>query len=175
MNGKYIAVILSAMWLILVADARIACGDGGKVQLSERRDERLITVFTAPTPLRAGRVDVSVLLQNADSKAPLPDDLITVHAYPVLHRSNDISAPATTEAATNKLLKAAQLNIAEPGTWHIDVIAQDEVAEPPLGFDVEVGEPTPPWLDLVAWIAWPFVAIGLFAVHELLNFRRAAA
>ena len=40
----------------------IACADGGTVRLCEVRDGRRITVLTAPTLLRAGPLDVSVLV-----------------------------------------------------------------------------------------------------------------
>ncbi|HEV3259998.1 MAG TPA: hypothetical protein VG013_24230, partial [Gemmataceae bacterium] len=43
----------------------MAMADGGAIRLSEQKGDYQITVFTAPTPLRAGPVDVSVLIQNA--------------------------------------------------------------------------------------------------------------
>ena len=173
-SGISIACILVATWLALGVDARVAFADGGTVQFSERRNDRIITVFTSPTPLRLGPADVSVLVQNADSGAALTDIGIEVRAYPALHPRNGATVPATTEAATNKLLRAAQIEYTEAGPWHVEIFVQGLSKQPPIGFDVEIVEPLPSWLDLIAWIAWPFVAIGLFAIHQLLKHRRLA-
>src|SRR6202162_2952447 len=65
--GKLTAIGLLVTWLILGSEVSVASADGGAVRYSERHDDRLITVFTDPTPLRAGIVDVSVLIQDANS------------------------------------------------------------------------------------------------------------
>jgi hypothetical protein len=163
---------LSAAWLALGAGASVALGDGGVVRFSGRRDDRLITVFTAPTPLRTGLVDVSVMVQEADSGRPRPDIPIVVHAHPIHQVQERISVPATSEAATNKLLRAAGLELSEPGWWHVEVVVPSLGPGPPIDFDVEVAEALPPWLDLSLWIGWPLVAIGCFALHQWLVHRR---
>ena len=172
MRGTFMLIALLATWFALGAGASIALGDGGAVRFSSRRGDRLITVFTAPTPLRAGVVDVSVLVQDADSGKPLLDVRIVVHAHPIQHSQGRISAPATSEAATNKLLRAAGLELSEPGWWRVEVVVQDLGPGPPISFDVEVAEGPPPWLDLSVWIGWPLVAIGCFALHQWLVHRR---
>jgi hypothetical protein len=172
MRQKSIAIGLAAAWIVLGIARSIAWADGGAVRFSERRNDRLVTVFTSPTPLRAGPVDISVLLQDANSGTPVLGTAIVVHAWAVQRESQDISAPATSEAATNKLLRAAQLNFAEPGSWHVSVDVQGLSTAPPIGFDVEVARPLPPWLHLGVWIAWPLVPIGLFACHHWLDRRR---
>jgi hypothetical protein len=165
-------IVLSAAWFALGAEVSVALGDGGAVRFSERRGDCVITVFTTPTPLRVGLVDVSVLVQDADSGNPRPDMPIMVHAHPVSHVDGTISVPATSKAATNKLMHAAELELGEPGWWHVDVVVQDLGPGPPIGFDVEVGEAPPPWLDLSLWIGWPLVAIGWFVLHQWLVHRR---
>ena len=172
MRGRKIAIALMTVWLALVAEESVAWGDGGALRFSGRRDGRLITVFTAPTPLRVGTVDISVLVQDADSSRPLPDVPIVVNAHAVLCPQGRIRAPATTEAATNKLLCAARLELSEPGRWHVEVIVQGSSQGPPIGFDVEVAEALPPWFHLSLWIGWPLVPIGFFAVHQLRVQRR---
>src|SRR5438477_6056515 len=77
--------------------------DGGTVRLSQRAGGYHITVFTEPTPFRAGSVDVSVLVQDAVTRQALPQVQVTVWAAPPGRRSAAMSYPATTEAATNKL------------------------------------------------------------------------
>jgi hypothetical protein len=59
-------------WLYLVTLCAPAKADGGSLLLSEKRGGYQITVFTAPTPFRAGPVDISTLVQDASS-----GDLVT--------------------------------------------------------------------------------------------------
>lgn len=165
-------MVVMAAGLGLGAWPGVVLADGGIVRFAERRGDRLITVLTTPTPLRAGIVDVSVLVQEARSGQPLRDVPIVVHAQPIQGEPRRISARATTAAATNKLLHAAQLDLGESGRWHVDVIVQDTDPASPIGFDVDVNEPLPPWLDMTFWIGWPVAAIGLFAIHQWLGHRR---
>jgi hypothetical protein len=171
-RGEFMTTALVTAGLALGAEAPAARADGGAVRAYERRDDRLIAVFTAPTPIRVGFVDVSILVQDANSGSPLPDGPIVVHAHPIHDPRGRISVPATSGAATNKLLRAARLELSEPGRWHVEVVAQG-VGQGPIGFDIDVAEAQPPWLDMTVWIGWPLVAIGLFAVHQWLVHRRS--
>ena len=54
--------------------------DGGTIRLSEQKGNYRITVFTAPTPLRAGPVDISVLVQEAATGEPAPGVQVTIKA-----------------------------------------------------------------------------------------------
>jgi hypothetical protein len=173
--GKLTAIGLLATWLALGAELSVATADGGAVRYSERRDDRLVTVFTAPTPLRTGVVDVSVLLQDASSGKPLLDGPVMVRAERIDHAQARISIPATTEAATNKLLRAAQLDLATAGPWHVEVVVEGLGPGAPIEFDVEVAESLPPWVETSLWIGWPLAAIAFFAVHQFLVCRRPRA
>ena len=173
MRSKSIAIAVAAAWIVAGYATSVARADGGAVRFSERRGDHLVSVFTSPTPLRAGPVDVSVLLQDSDSGKPVLGTPIVVHARPIRDASQEISAPATSEAATNKLLNAAQLEFAQPGSWRVSVDVQCLNAAPPIDFNVEVAEPLPSWLHLGVWIAWPLVPIGLFACHQWLGQRAA--
>jgi hypothetical protein len=168
MRGNVMMLVL----FTLVVGKSSALADGGTVRFSEKREGRWITVFTAPTPLRAGPVDISVLVQDADSGRPLRDVPIVVSAQPIRNPSARTSIPATTEAATNKFLHSAPLEFSEPGWWHIEVVVRGSSSEPAIGFDVEVAEALPPWLNMSLWIGWPLAAIGFFAVHQWLVHRR---
>jgi hypothetical protein len=172
MGGTRAAIGLLAAGLILAAQVAVASADGGAVRYSEQRYDRLITVFTAPTPLRAGIVDVSVLIQDANSGNPLPDVPVTVTAYPIHNPEGRIRSPATTEAATNKLLRAAQLDFAESGQWRVELAVEGLERNPSIGFDVEVAEALPSWVQTALWIGWPLAAIALFALHQFLVRRR---
>ena len=156
-------------WLFLGTWCAPACGDGGTVRMSEKRGDLLITVFSAPTPLRVGPVDISVLVQNALTGAPVPQMPVTVR----MTKAGQLALEhrATREAATNKLLQAAQFELPEPGGWQLEVQVEGLHGLAVIGGEVEAAERLPRWRDLWPWIGWPAVAIVLFAIHPLLARR----
>jgi hypothetical protein len=176
MSGQTIAIakfLLSITWIVLWGAAQFAFADGGVVRFSERRGGLLVTVFTSPAPLRVGPADVSILVQDADTGQPSSSGLaLVLLAHPANRASDIISAPATADAATNKLLRAARFEFTAAGRWHVDVVMPALGRAAPIGFDVDVAEPLPSWLHLAPWIAWPFALIGLFVIHQFLAHRR---
>ena len=147
--------------------------DGGAVRFSERRGQHQITVFTAPTPLRSGPVDVSVLIQDAATNEPVADARILVRARPRTHSDDEIRQPATTEAATNKLFQAALFDLPQSGWWDFS-IAIEGLGEPmEVCFALETSEPLPRLGETWPWIAWPALAVALFGVHQWLVWRKA--
>lgn len=147
--------------------------DGGTVRLSERNGDYRVTVFTSPTPLRAGTVDISVFVQEIASGESVPEARITVRATPRDRTSETLCYPATTEAATNKLFQAAVFDLPESGWWDV-AIAIEGLREPlEVHFEMEADEPLPYMGELAPWIAWPAAAILLFGVHQWLVRRRS--
>jgi hypothetical protein len=174
MTCKLMVITLATVWIGLGAGVSPALGDGGTLRFSGRRGDLLITVFTAPTPLRAGPIDLSVLVQDASTGRPLTNLPIEVRASRTTRGEVGIHAEATSEAATNKLLRAARLELPEPGRWHFELSVRGVDSAHPIRFDVDVAPPPPPWLQMSPWIAWPLVPIGLFAVHQFRLRRRPA-
>ena len=138
------------------------------MRLSERRGEYRITVFTSPTPVRAGLVDISVFIQDASSSEPIPEAGITVHAASRDRPEETISHPATTEAATNKLYQSALFELPEPGWWDVAVVVDGLSERVEVHFALEADEPLPLIGEMTLWIAWPGLAIFLFCVHQWL-------
>lgn len=150
----------------LLAPCAALHADGGTVRLSERKGDYRITVFTSPTPLRAGPVDVSVLVQDAASGELVPQARIHVQLTPRDQPEEVIRQRATTEAATNKLFQAAVFDLPRPGGWEVDIIVAG-LREPLAGhFALEAEEPLPRPGEMTPWIAWPAVAIALFLIHQ---------
>jgi hypothetical protein len=139
--------------------------------MSEKREGLLITVFTAPAPFRAGPVDISVLVQDASSGEVVPDARITVRmtkpGQPALEYR------ATTEAATNKLLHAAEFELPQPGRWQLEVQVEATGKLAAIGGELEAAAPLPRWRELWLWIGWPALVIILFGAHQVLSHRRA--
>ncbi len=156
------------VWLLCTPLLR---ADGGTVQLSERQGGYQVTVFTAPAPLRVGPVDVSVLVQHPDTGAPIPEAQVTLRAWPRGRADEALCVPATEEAATNKLFRAAVFDLPEPGRWEMEVSIEGPFGEARVRFEAEAAEPLPRWLSLWPWYSWPFGVIVLFGIHQGLKGR----
>ena len=103
---------------LLLAPSSLLRADGGAVRLRERAGGYQITVFTLPTPLRAGPVDVSVLVQDAATGECVPEARVTVRL--TARGTGDVlEYAASTEAATNRLFHAAVFQIPEIGRAHV--------------------------------------------------------
>jgi hypothetical protein len=141
--------------------------DGGAVQLSEQTGAYRFTVFTSPTPFRAGPVDVSVLVQDVATGECVTEARVTVRL--TAHGAGEVlEYLATAEAATNQLFRAAEFRLPEPGWWDVEVAVEGPHGPAVVRFAVEADEPPPPWLKLWPWFAWPAVAVALFGLHQIL-------
>jgi hypothetical protein len=146
--------------------------DGGAVRLRERAGGYQITVFTSPTPIRAGPVDVSVLVQDAATGECVPEARVTV-CLKASGPGHVLECPATEEAATNKLFRAAELRLPEPGWWDVAVAVEGPHGPALVRFGVQADDTLPRWLDLWPWFGWPALVIALFGIHRVLVRRRA--
>jgi hypothetical protein len=149
-----------------------AAADGGAIRLSEQTGNYRITVFTTPTPLRAGPVDVSVFVQDAATGEPASGVQVTIQAQRCGFPSDAVVHSATTEAATNKLYKASTIDFPEPGSYSLKVYIDGDLGEAQVAFELQVAEPSPKWLAMWPWVAWPILAIMLFSIHQLLVRRK---
>src|SRR5437868_14526508 len=113
----YALICLAIMPAIVLADA-------GAVRVSQRYGNRQITVFTDPTPLRAGPVDVSILVQDTTTGGAILDDAITINVAPLGRSSTATHHRATNAAANNKLFQAAQFDLPRAGQWEFTVDVQ---------------------------------------------------
>jgi hypothetical protein len=161
------SVIFGCLCLVtLCAPAR---ADGGSLRLAEKKGGYQITVFTAPTPFRAGPVDISTLVQDAST-----GDLLT-QARVIIRMTKPgrlaLEYPATFEAATNKLFRAAQFQLTEPGRWEMQVEVEGVHGLAVIGGEIEAAEPLPRWREMWPWISWPALVIALFSIRQLLARR----
>jgi hypothetical protein len=152
-------------WLFLGPWCARASADGGSLRLSGKKGDYQISVFTAPTPFRAGAVDISALVQDASTGDPMTEVQVTVR----MSKSGRLALeyPATTEAATNKLFRAAQFELPEPGRWELQVQVEGLHGLAVIGGLVEAAEPEPRWQEMWPWIGWPMLAIALFGIHQV--------
>jgi hypothetical protein len=138
------AMIYSVLFSSLILHpSSLAWADGGTVRLSEQKGNYRIAVFTSPTPVRAGPVDVSVLVQDAATGKLASGVQVTIKAVRRDSAGVAFHGPATTEAATNKLYDAAVFELPEPGWYSVEVSVDGDLGKVEVGFEVEAAEPLP--------------------------------
>jgi hypothetical protein len=164
-----VGLVLVCCFLFIPASRLRA--DGGAVRLREQAGAYQVTVFTAPTPFRAGPVDVSVLVLDAAIGEYVPEARVTLRLT-ARGTGEVLEYSATAEAATNKLFHAAVFQLPEPGWWDVEVAVEGPHGPALLRFGVEADEPPPRWLELWPWFAWPALAVALFGLHQVLVRRR---
>lgn len=103
-------------------------GNGGTVRISSAPlGPYLVTVYSSPTPLRTGEVDVSVLVQDSARSVLSPE--VTVEAHPVALAPDASAGPIRQQAdraqATNKLFQAAKFDVTAAGEWEFRVSVAD--------------------------------------------------
>jgi len=160
-----------ATTIVLLLLASAAGGDGGVVQLRQADGPFLVTVFTAPTPLRAGPADVSLLVQAGDRNEPVLDADVLVVLTPSNGDGTSIRTKATRQQATNKLLYAAAVNVPAAGSWELRVTVRRGPDMANVGSSIAVAAPLPPLLAHWPYLAFPPAAVTVFALHQWLRSR----
>jgi hypothetical protein len=141
-------------------------GDGGTLQLVERSGPFDVTLFTAPTPLRAGPVDISVLVQDAATGEPVPSASVWVSVFPRGRPGASIQQAATFEAATNKLLRAVVFELFASGWWEFAVDIKDGSKSGQVRVGLYANEPAPRWQTFWPWLGWPALVVVLYGIHQ---------
>lgn len=156
--------------------AASARGDGGAVQTRETHGTVQVTVFTSPTPLRVGPIDVSVLVQDSSTDAALTDIEIEIVVQPVDAPHRAQRRTANYERTVNKLLRAAEFELTAPGPTAFEVIV-GPVGRPSVhvSFQTDVAPASPRWVTYWAWFTWPALVVALFAVRRRFGGRRRRA
>lgn len=133
---RRLLVILVALCLLAAPSVR---ANGGTVQVADQpAGPYVVTVFTSPSPVRAGAVDVSVLVQD-QARQPVDDAQVTVTTEPINHGGPGGSYPATRDQADNKLYYAAKFNLPAAGQWRFTVDVQGQRGGGATAFALEAG------------------------------------
>jgi hypothetical protein len=160
--------------LLLLSGGQLLRADGGGVVLQKQAGPFLLTVFSDPSQVRVGRVDLSVLCQKSDGGgATLLDAKVFLHlTKPGGAEIVEFTLPATHEAATNKTLYASHLDLPTPGKWKVKVDVRRGSEEASVTGDLNVLPKEP--LLVTYWpffVMLPLIAL-LFAVNRRLRKRR---
>ena len=152
-----------ALWLCCVG---ISQADGGRVLAEKTAGGYRVVLFGSPSPLRAGMVDLSVFLEQADKPSPVLDAVVHFRLNKLSRPTPELAwrgggcvTPGQAVAATqghsgNKLLYSAMLGIPEPGLWELGVSISHDGRTIDLPFELSVERALPP---VLTW--WPVVAL----------------
>jgi hypothetical protein len=159
---------------VLIVGAWPAWGHhGGEVRLMQKAGPFLITVFSDPTPLRAGPVDISVMVQDGDGGRPILEAEVTAQLQEQGTDRLPIIIQATRQNSTNKLLYAALVNLPAPGLWKLQVAVQYQAQAANVACMVTAAPPRAIphfWWLCVALLS---VAIGGVALQQWHSRRRS--
>jgi hypothetical protein len=164
------ALVASTM-LVFAHSAR---ADGGTLQSVEQHGEIQIATFTAPNPLRAGPVDISLLTQDVRTGQALPGLPAKVTLTPLDGEGPPIRAALLQANATNRLMQSALVELPTAGKWQVQLTADVHGRTVTTDFALEAEPAMPRWLSEWPWFTWPVLAVGLFVVHRYRAGRRAA-
>jgi hypothetical protein len=162
---------LGVIVLMLALATPSARADGGAIRLDQRCGGYRIVAFTQPTPLRVGAVDLSVLVQDAETRKALPDanvSLMVSRRGGGFHMQHN----ATQAAATYRLLRAARFELPQPGSYNTRVVVAGQHGTAMAEFDLIVAPALPRWLTMWPWLFWPVVPIALYAWQTVAHARR---
>ncbi|HVA46241.1 MAG TPA: hypothetical protein VNH11_07700 [Pirellulales bacterium] len=154
---------LSCTVLLLAMPPAVARADAGAVCASQRHGNRQVTVFSSPTPLAAGPIDISVFIQDADTGEPVLDDAIEIEVAPRDGSLAPARYEATPDAATNKLFQAAEFELPDAGAWQFTIVIHTPDDDLRVHFELEAADSLPTWRSLWPWFCWPFLVIAMVA------------
>jgi len=159
----------------LLCAASYLLADGGSVLLQKQAGPYLLTVFGSPSPLRVGQADLSVMVQRSADRTDVPDAKVVVHLSKLASGSiMTVSAPATHQRATNKLLYASSLTLPSAGYWKLNVDVRAANAEATAAGGIEVSDAQPPLVTYWPYLAMvPLIAL-LFVFNRWLRRKRGA-
>jgi len=147
--------------------------DGGTLQFRKEAGPFVVTVFSAPVPLRAGAADISVMVQDGQDNSPVMDADVSVQLSKA--KEQTIDAKATTSRATNKLLYACSVAFRSPGSWRLTVRVTRGGTGGEASGDISVLPEEAPFVTY--WLYFAVVPLGvmLFALNQWLKKRRRPA
>jgi hypothetical protein len=164
-----VKISMTLVLMSVIFAPRAANADGGAVQLREASGPFVVTVFAAPEPLRVGRIDTSVLVQDRETGRVILDATVNFAFNPSVGTSPRFLTGATHVQARNKLLQAATVDVPAPGWWTIQVFVCRGREEVVLATRLLIMPAAPRLTTIWPFLFIPPLAIGLFALHQTLR------
>lgn len=183
------SLIRASLFALLAASAS---ADGGELLARRTVGELEVSVFAAPSPLAAGPIETSVLVQERASGRPLLDADVRL-SFTLAEPAGDaareadplacgpdgspLPVPASWSAratlAGNRLFHEAVVELRRPGRWSLAVEVEHAGRRAHIDTELRVGPPPPRTASFWPQLAFPPLAIALYALNRVLRRRRA--
>lgn len=163
------ALVSFRVFVLLLCGVSTAFADGGTIQFRQSAGSFVITLFSEPTPVRAGQAnDLSVLCERANGAGVITEAQVLIHLRrPGAGDIMEFALPAKRSKTDKGVLFAAGAKLPSAGKWpvRIDVRAGGDEAMVSGVLDVQ-----PPQPAIMTY--WPFfVAVPLLALVFAINLR----
>jgi len=152
--------------LLWVFMAGVLYADGGRVLAEKQAGAYRVVLFGNSLPLRAGLVDLSLFLEQAEKSVPVLDAVVSFRLNKLSRPTPELAwkgvgcvtpgqaVSASQGHAGNGLLYSAVLGIPEPGLWELGLSISRDGKTDLVSFELPVDRALPPMLT---W--WPVVAL----------------
>lgn len=169
---------LATVFVAVVGLAGFAWADGGVVIAQKEFQNFSVTVFASPVPLRAGPADIAVLVQDAKTKKPITDAAVDIAWSTNGEGKADWLPPccsmgtgegwqrASAAHSKNKLLSGVILPIKSEGASQFSIRVTRPESKEEFDVPVEALKPVPPAQAYWPLLAFPPIAMGLFALNR---------
>ncbi len=154
-----LVVLLALMW---GSAARLwAHGIGTPQLINEPAGPYVVSVWTDPEPLRIDEAHVTVAVMEPETEAPILDAQVTVELVWLDDSSSRLTAPATREQATLKVMYTAVFAPPQAGMWQGTVLVDGPDGAGKVGpFVIELLPPARNYWGLVGGLALGLLMVG---------------
>ncbi len=155
--------LAASVFLLLVLSTTIpALADGGRMQMHATAGPFVVSLFSSPDTLRVGPADLSVLVQKRANNAIVLDGSAILTLAPEGGVTGAFTVPLTQAAATNHLLRAAEVRFLKPGRWNVTVTVRRGAEQAECSTVLDVAPANSRRVTLWFFVLLPLVVILLF-------------
>jgi hypothetical protein len=157
-------LLLANVFWIVPSNENLVLADGGVVRAMEVSNGIVITAFTSPAAATAGEIDLSVLIQDAQTRAPILTAEVDIAVVPREQPNLAERHVATRQQATNQLMHACHLTLTSG--WHeVEVLVSEQKRHGNVCFAMYVPPARSKAGSFWPWFAWPIIPVALILVN----------
>jgi hypothetical protein len=146
-----------------------AFADGGQLQGSELSGPFVISLYTSPIPLRTGTVELTALITNSADRTPVLDATVQILLRSETHPESAFVMKAMRGGDGLRYFATPKLKAA--GRWSIRIEASNSQGSGTFIRTLAVEDALPIYISLWPVLAFPPVAIAVFALQQRLRKR----
>ena len=154
--------------IVLLAAPVEARADLGALVADGSAGPYRVSVLAGPVPLRAGPSLWNVLVQDASGN-PVDAADVTLSWSTEGHAAHPVERAARPGA--HLFYRSAEATLSTATQWHVSTHVNGPEGEGTLAFDVLVSPGLGTWQTYWPALLTPFLALGLFTLHQSLRLR----